>query len=301
VPPNRTHSRASLVAIVAAVAVVAVAAGGCWLVGDFSNAPHAIAAPDGASEDLDTEWFRADVPGPGSTTLGLVRTDAADAPTVVVFTSSNGLDRGTESFVARLADHGVNAVVACWFVSIGTEDQIECEDGPPMRWVTDDVLGLADSIVDSVRQLPGIDPDTIAVAGMSRGGGVAVLRSLEGRPEPAISVNGLLGGSDDPHGVAYEPKNKPDEVVLAERVDGYHGALLLLWSENDGVVDPQLNGIPLVAAILEAHPDREPPVVATQPIGGHGGLQGGTPYGDPTLPDWTAEQIVTFVRDQFST
>ena len=297
---QQTRRRFPLVLVV--VLVVLGAIGAWWLVDSIrreSRAPVAIDPPTGASTGLGTEWFRANVPGSGKTTLGLLRADNPDAPTVVIFTSTNGLDRGTEAFAARLRDRGVNAVVACWFASMGVLDQIECRDGPEMRWVTDDVVPLADSIVDSARQIDGIDGDKFAVAGMSRGGGVAVLRSLEGRLEPAISVNGLLGGSDNFIGMADESRDKPAEIVLAERADGFHGALMLVWAENDDFVPPELNELPLIDAIRAEHPDADGLRLRSRPFGGHGGLQNPDPVSGELLPNWTADQIVAFVRDQF--
>ena len=249
-----------------------------------ASEPMRIAPPPGASVDLPTEWYRAAAPDGRSITLGLLRAPTPDAPTVVIFPSSNGLDRGTERFAALVAARGVNAVMGCWFESIGGLEQIACPNGPTFKYVSDDSVADLDAVATAAKQLPRIDSDRLTVGGMSRGGGAAVLRALAGRDEPAFSVNGLLGGRAGSSWV-----RDGADVDLVRRAEDLTTPLLLIWAADDAVVPPSANGQAFVDRAAASAVARANLATATWPTGGHGGLQN-----DPRAAAWTADRIVEF-------
>ncbi len=254
--------------------------------GPPGSPPVEISTPEGASPGL-AQWYRATAHDGRWLTLGLIRAADPDAPTVVMLPSSLGLDRYSEWFGAGLASEGVNVVVACWFRGGPSMNPIDCPNGPKQTWTSAAAVAVIDDIVAAVHELPAIS-DEVAVVGWSRGGGVAVLRSLMGRSEPAISISGLLTGGD---GCACA---EPGDVDLRTHADGYHGDVLLIGARDDLLTPVVENVDPLVVAISDAQPDLVAPKRAIRDDGGHGELVMGKQW------NWTATRIATFVHAQFA-
>jgi dienelactone hydrolase len=157
----------------------------------------ATAPPAGATVPGTTEWYTAPAPGGRLVTLGVYRPSGRPTGTVLVLGGADGFRRQYEDLAARLAASGhLIAVAGCWFDgSSGNRmpDAIDCTNGPDFKGMSAASVADVDALVAATRDVPGVAPDDLVLAGHSAGGGVALLRAgLEPTTEPVASSAGLL-------------------------------------------------------------------------------------------------------------
>ena len=170
-------------------------------------------------------------------------------PGILLVPASSGLNTDYVAFADRLAAHGFDVAVGCWFASIDVSNlpsiSIPCTDAPAFKGVVDAAVPDLDSLVEATHHALGASTPLVVV-GFSRGGGITALRASGGEPEPVVLISGLYEGwngigSDVPGG----------EVNVVERVDGWRAPTLILHGTADGAV-PVVQAQHLEAA-LRAH------------------------------------------------
>jgi len=242
---------------------------------DAHAAPTPVEAPFGAS--LPLAWYRTQGPG-GWLTFG--RAEVPGAPvTVVHLHATGGMRAEDESFVHDLARAGVDAIVGCWYEA--ADEQIDCPNGPGFTGVSDAAVRDIDALVASVRRLPGLADRPIVVTGLSRGGGVALLRATTGAAEAVVAMNPLVTGSRwlDP-GL---------DVDVDRRVSPTMSRSTVLVTDDDVFVPPADQAFPFVAAARSTGADVR---LVRRPDGTHGG-----PIFDPALRAWTIDQVRSFALE----
>lgn len=144
-----------------------------------------VAAPPGA-EDLSVRWVRATVPG-GTVLAAVARPEGhGPFPAVVVLHGTHGFAREYVGLAIGIARHGVLAVAPCWFAGRRGEGvrfvtPIECAEAPPMPPAGSvEAERVIDGILETVRALPDVRGDNVALFGHSRGGGAALNYALGG-------------------------------------------------------------------------------------------------------------------------
>jgi dienelactone hydrolase len=185
--------------------------------------------------DTRAEWFFHPAPGGTHVLLGVVRsTLPGPRPAVVLVPGADGFNADYVALAEELATRGFDVGFGCWWANYPlpedtpTSLRIICAGAPTFKGpVVDAAVPDLDSLVEGVSHALG-GPTQIAVLGFSLGGGVAALRASAGRPEPVISVAGLLEPVlfDQPTG----------GVNVVERVDGIHAPVLLLHGVDDNAV-----------------------------------------------------------------
>jgi acetyl esterase/lipase len=182
-----------------------------------------------------------------------------------------------EAFVSELAHRGIDVVLACWHED--PEEEIDCPNGPNFSGVSDAAVGDVDAIIAAVRRLPGLATRPIVITGLSRGGGIALLRAAGGRPEPVIAMNPLVIGS------AWM---RPEiDVDVNQRVNNRMPKSLVMITDDDIFVPPAQQGLPFVAA---ARAVGAPVQLLHRPTGTHGGF-----IFDDAIRPWTADRVRDFV------
>jgi dienelactone hydrolase len=155
-------------------------------------------------------------------------------PGILLVPASGGLNADYVAFAERLASHGFDVVVGCWFSSVNVSDpqniDIPCIDAPAFKGVVEAAVPDLDSLIEAAHHALG-SSTPLVVAGFSRGGGITALRASEGQPEPVVLVSGLFEGwngigSDVPGG----------EINVVERVDGWRAPTLILHGNADAAV-----------------------------------------------------------------
>lgn len=234
--------------------------------------PRPIAAPAGATAPL--QWYRATAPG-GWLTFG--RAEVPGAPvTVVHLHATGGLRHADEAFVAELAQRGIDAIAACWYEH--PEEEVDCPNGPRFSGVSDAAAADVDALIASIRRLPELATRPIVVTGLSRGGGVALLRATAGAPEAAVAMNPLVVGSRwlDPE----------IDVDVDRRVQAGMSRSLVVVTDDDAFVPPGDQGLAFVDAARRAG---APVELLRRPDGAHGG-----PIFDPAVRAWAVGRVVAF-------
>jgi dienelactone hydrolase len=214
--------------------------------------------------------------------LYLPKDTAGRRPAVLVFSGSGG-GLTTSTAAALLAAHGYPSLALAYFKAPGLPQTLT---NIPLEYFTD-ALGV-------LRAQPGVDPDHVLVAGVSRGGEAALLLgahfprlvngviagvpssvvnpgerpdtsrpawTLGGRPLPAVSPSEF--GQPNPPG-------KAQAVIPVERIDG---PVLLACGEQD-LRWPSCAYVAAITARLRAHRFAHPVTALRYPDAGHliGGL-----------------------------
>jgi dienelactone hydrolase len=196
---------------------------------DITNAPRPPNVPDDR-----VSWYDHPAPGGTQVLLGVVRSQLPGPhPAIVLVPGSDGFNSDYVVFAEQLATRGFDVGFGCWWANYPIADEsptslrIICGDAPPFKGVVDAAVPDLDSLVEGIAHALG-GPSQMAVMGFSRGGGIVALRASAGRPEPIISVAGVLEGSA--FGVVT------GEVNVVERADGVHVPVLLLHGVDDTAV-----------------------------------------------------------------
>lgn len=183
--------------------------------------------------DSDVSWYLADAPGGHSLLVGALRSPQPGRHVgVLLVTGSEGLNSDYVKFGRELAARGFDVAFGCWFRTVApvkmTDPQIGCADAPEFKGVTDAAVPDLDSLVAGARTVLG-EPPRLALVGFSRGGGIAMLRASVGRPEPVVSVGGMLEGTTT-------WGQLPEEVNVVARAGGISAPVLLLHGMADVLV-----------------------------------------------------------------
>lgn len=238
-------------------------------------APNPVEAPQGARGAL--TWYRAQAPG-GWLTFGRVLVPGSPA-TVVHLHATGGMRAEDEAFVTELGRAGVDAILACWYEAI--DEQIDCPNGPAFTGVSDAAVRDIDALIASIRRLPGLAERPIVVTGLSRGGGVALLRATTGAPEAVVAMNPLVVGSR-----WLDPQLDTD---VDRRVSSSMSRSVVLVTDDDTFVPPAQQAFPFVAAARSAGADI---ALTRRSEGAHGG-----PIFDSAVRPWTIQQVRAFAYD----
>jgi dienelactone hydrolase len=184
-------------------------------------------APAG-TEGLAVRWFKVAAPELGVMTMAVARPHHdRPVPAVVLLHGTHGFAREYVMWAEELARAGFLAVAGCWFSGGGqagakaVTPPLPCPGVPPLEpGEYPRGLRYVDALVQAARTLPGVRPDRLALAGHSRGGGVALQYLLaRGRVQAAV-----LHSS----GYAIRP---------AARAAEFEVPLLLLHGTADGPAD----------------------------------------------------------------
>jgi dienelactone hydrolase len=149
-------------------------------------------APRG-TEDLALQWFT--LTGPQHTMLAAVARPEGPGPfpAVILLHGTHGFAREYVQLARDLARGGRIAIAVCWFAGgsgAGTRfvTPVACPDAPPMPkgYEARSVVG---ALVRSVRSLPGVRGDRIALMGHSRGGGASLDYALSGGDVQSLVLN----------------------------------------------------------------------------------------------------------------
>jgi dienelactone hydrolase len=155
---------------------------------------------------------------------------ASQRPGVLLVPGTDGLNIEYTAFARQLAGLGFNVAIGCWFADAPTapgSPLIGCAGGPKFKGVTEPAVADLDALVDAAKA--GLNTESLAVAGFSRGGGIALLRASRGASEPVISIAGMVEGWTS-LGTIW------GEVNVVKRASGIRAPVLLLHGESDGAV-----------------------------------------------------------------
>ena len=188
-----------------------------------------IAVPPGG-EALGFEWRSARAAGVGTILMAVARpAGAGPFPAVVILHGSHGFAREYVQLAKELSRDGFVAVAACWFApgrahGMRFVSPLRCPpETPPMSAnLSDEAARTIDLVVRSVRSLPDVQADRIALFGHSRGGGAAWDHVLRGGHARAIILNSA---------------GYPDELI--RRAARFDAPVLILHGERD---DPRDGG-----------------------------------------------------------
>ena len=213
--------------------------------------------------------------------LYLPKDTAGRRPAVLVFGGSDG-GLTTSSAAALLAAHGYPSLALAYFKAPGLPQSLH---NIPLEYFT--------SALEVLRAQPGVDPDHVLVAGVSRGGEAALLLGayfpklvngvIAGVPssvvnpgwpdtsQPAWTLGGRLLPAVSPSEFGQpNPPGKPRAVIPVERI---RGPILLTCGELD-MVWPSCRYSDAITARLRAHGSASPVTTLRYRDAGHliGGL-----------------------------
>jgi dienelactone hydrolase len=218
----RVH-RSLLVALVA----LALVAAGC---GSSNEAEPATRPPNVADKSF--QWAKVSAPGGHHLLVGTLKSPKPGKHVgVLLVTGTEGLTTGYPELAEDLVARGFDVAVGCWFGNQAVtppSQRIDCSGAPPFVGVTEDAVPDHDALVDGARGGLG-DYSTLALVGLSRGGGIAMLRAADGSTDPVVSLSGMLEGTTN-------LGEEPNEVNVVSRADRIKAPVLILHGEADNVV-----------------------------------------------------------------
>ena len=186
-------------------------------------------APSGG-ELPGVDWRLARAPGGGTILMAVARpAGEGPFPAVVILHGSHGFALEYVELAKELSRDGFVAVAACWFAP-GSDagmrfvSPLRCPPGtPPMSpHLSAEAARTINFVMRSVRAMPDVQADRIALFGHSRGAGAARDHVLRGGDARAVILNSA---------------GYPDEVIEhAHRIDA---PVLILHGERD---DPRDGG-----------------------------------------------------------
>jgi dienelactone hydrolase len=178
------------------------------------------------------EWYSAPAPDGRIVTLSVFRPqvialDANEpATTVVILHGGDGFRRLYEDLAQRYAAQGFIAVTGCWFQADGpppNADEITCQQAPTWKGMNATSAVDVDAVVQAAREVPGVDPNRLVVAGHSYGAGAALLRAAAGHDEPVIVSSGFVAPS--PLGTAIP---LPTDQFATDHAAQIHAPVLIV-------------------------------------------------------------------------
>jgi dienelactone hydrolase len=191
-----------------------------------------IPEPAGATARPDGEWYWAPAPDGRIVTISVFRptvvalgANAAPA-TVVILHGGDGFRRLYEDLAQRYAAQGFIAITGCWFQASGpppNADEITCRQAPTWKGMNSTSVADADALVTAAKQVPGVDPNRLAIAGHSYGAGVALLRAAAGHDEPVVASSGFVASA--PLGTALP---LPTDQFATDHAAQIHAPVLIV-------------------------------------------------------------------------
>ena len=171
------------------------------------------------------EWRSIQTPG-GTVLMAVSRpVGTGPFPAVAILHGSHGFARQYVQLAKELSQAGVIAVAVCWFApgeGAGKKDitPLDCPSTAPRISPHQSAESgrTIEAIVDAVRTLPGVRPDSLAVFGHSRGAGAAWNYILRGGKAQAVILNSA---------------GYPDELI--NRSAEFSTSVLILHGERDTV------------------------------------------------------------------
>lgn len=134
-----------------------------------------------ASSTRSVQWINVKVPGQGTLLAAVVRpTGEGQFPAVIVLHRTHGFAREYVEIAQNLAQGGMIAVALCWFnggtgTGLRFVHPIDCPGAPTVvAPASREAKERLDAAVETVRALPGVISDRIALFGHSRGGGAVL-------------------------------------------------------------------------------------------------------------------------------
>lgn len=207
--------------------------------------PIPIAAPAGG-EALGVGWRSTRAHGVGTILMAVARPSGdGPFPAVVILHGSHGFAREYVQLAKELSSEGFLAVAACWFAP-GSEpgkrlvSPLRCPpETPPMSAnLSNEAARTIDLVMRSVRAMPDVQADRIALFGHSRGGGAARDHVLRGGVARAVILNSAgypdeiirhAGRFDAPvlilHGDSDDPRDGGAAMTNVARARAFHAAL----------------------------------------------------------------------------
>jgi dienelactone hydrolase len=223
-----------LAAVTVLACAVAVAVMVLWSALERGPTITDAAAPVNAPGS-DFRWYHAAAPGAHSIPIGVIRGidgHGSRRPALLLVTGTDGFSTDHVQFAREMAARGFDVAIGCWFRTDGPTGAgrtgIACPQAPDFKGVSEAAVADLDALVRGARMALG-HPGELALVGMSRGGGIAMLRATHGATEPVVSVAGMVEGTTDWGQLPTEV----DVVPLADRVEA---PVLLLHGEDDQLV-----------------------------------------------------------------
>lgn len=138
------------------------------------------AEPPAGTAALTVQWMKVSAPGGGVMLLAVARPKGAGPfPAILLLHGTHGFAHQYVRLAEDLARGGLLAVAACWFsggsgAGVQLMTPIGCPDAPPLTVPNSpDAMQRVVTLLQSVRLLPDVRPDRVAIFGHSRGGGAA--------------------------------------------------------------------------------------------------------------------------------
>ena len=201
-------------------------------------------APAG-TERLEAEWINIAVPDVGGLIAAVARPNGIGPfPSVLLLHGSHGFAHEYVRLAQDLASGGLLSVAACWFregSGAGTRfiTPIVWPNAPPRPDpLSHEAMQTVSALVQAVRSLPDVRPESIGLFGHSRGGGAALnymLRSSDVQAGVLSSsrypqqLTHLTAGMKAPvlmlHGTADHPADGGTEFTKVEMARSFEQAL----------------------------------------------------------------------------
>ena len=138
------------------------------------------AEPPAGTAALTVQWMKVSAPSGGVMLLAVARPKGAGPfPAILLLHGTHGFAHQYVRLAEDLARGGLLAVAACWFsggsgAGVQFMTPIGCPDAPPLTVPNSpDAMQRVVTLLQSVRLLPDVRPDRVAIFGHSRGGGAA--------------------------------------------------------------------------------------------------------------------------------
>ncbi len=216
--------------------------------------PRAAAQPGAvAEEEAPVEWIRVPLASGGVLRAAVARPAPGGGPfpAVLILHGRHGFAEEYVRLARDLAKSGVVAVAACWFASgegagVRFVKSLPCPDAPPIVTVSPAALERVGALMATVRALPSVRPERLALFGHSRGGGAALMYSLNVGGVQALVLNSagyppeVTARTPDVsapililHGIRDDPADGGSALTAVDRARAFEAALRAAGKEVD--------------------------------------------------------------------